>query len=174
MQVRQLERPTPSGLLVGDAQAAERAVRRTLRAQVGRLERELGSAVCTASPRAPMVASGVRHAGPRLLSLGELEVLRDDLAARLHAVRAAAAEAAERQASARALVEGMLADPPAHPWVRVSNEDLGLPGCTRWHVRPRLGLVGMLAGWWRVKISSGCPLPGGSRPAPRPRTRRAA
>jgi hypothetical protein len=27
-----------------------------------------------------------------------------------------------------------------------------------WHVRPRLGLVGMLAGWWQVKLSSGCPL----------------
>jgi hypothetical protein len=25
-------------------------------------------------------------------------------------------------------------------------------------VRPRLGLIGMLAGWWHVKLSSGCPL----------------
>jgi hypothetical protein len=25
-------------------------------------------------------------------------------------------------------------------------------------VRPRLGLIGMLMGWWRVVISSGCPL----------------
>jgi hypothetical protein len=27
-------------------------------------------------------------------------------------------------------------------------------------VRPRLGLIGMLMGWWQVKLSSGCPLPG--------------
>jgi hypothetical protein len=25
-------------------------------------------------------------------------------------------------------------------------------------VRPRLGLIGMLCGWWQVKLSSGCPL----------------
>jgi hypothetical protein len=25
-------------------------------------------------------------------------------------------------------------------------------------VRPRLGLIGMLMGWWQVKLSSGCPL----------------
>jgi hypothetical protein len=28
-------------------------------------------------------------------------------------------------------------------------------------VRPRLGLIGMLMGWWQVKLSSGCPLAGG-------------
>jgi hypothetical protein len=52
----------------------------------------------------------------------------------------------------------MLLDPGAHRWVRVSNADIGEPGCKTWHVVPRLGLVGMLAGWWHVKISSGCPL----------------
>ena len=38
--------------------------------------------------------------------------------------------------------------------------DVGEPGCGRWHSRPRLGLIGMLMGWWRVKVSSGCPLAG--------------
>ena len=51
----------------------------------------------------------------------------------------------------------MLADPPAHKWRRLSNADLGLPGCTIYHVRPRAGLLGMLMGWWQVKISGGCP-----------------
>jgi hypothetical protein len=51
----------------------------------------------------------------------------------------------------------MLADPPAHKWLRLSNADLGLPGCTTYHVRPRAGLLGMLMGWWQVKISGGCP-----------------
>ena len=27
-----------------------------------------------------------------------------------------------------------------------------------WYVKPRLGLIGMLMGWWEVKLSSGCPL----------------
>jgi hypothetical protein len=53
----------------------------------------------------------------------------------------------------------MLADPAAHRWERVTREDLGEPGCGGWHVRPRAGLLGMLAGWWEVKLSSGCPLP---------------
>jgi hypothetical protein len=39
----------------------------------------------------------------------------------------------------------------------VSNEELGEPGCTRFQVRPRLGLLGMLMNWWRVVVSSGCP-----------------
>ena len=32
-----------------------------------------------------------------------------------------------------------------------------------WQVRPRLGLIGMLMGWWQVKLSSGCPLRRGPR-----------
>jgi hypothetical protein len=52
----------------------------------------------------------------------------------------------------------MYADPPAHRRVRLRNADLGLPGCTTYEVAPRLGIVGMLAGWWHVKVSSGCPL----------------
>jgi hypothetical protein len=52
----------------------------------------------------------------------------------------------------------MLLAPERFKWVRVTNEELGETGCKSWHVRPRLGLIGMLAGWWHVKISSGCPL----------------
>ena len=51
--------------------------------------------------------------------------------------------------------------------MRVGAADVGEPGCGVWHVRPRLGLIGMLMGWWQVKLSSGCPLAEGrlSRPA---------
>jgi hypothetical protein len=142
----------------------ERAARAELRRQIGRLEHTLGQAVF----EGPVVAEAARipaGAGspttvvaPRMLSLGELERLRDDLVARLDAVRAAAAAEGERHALARGLLEAMLADPPAHPWVRVRNEDLGLPGCTTYQVRPRLGPIGMLMDWWQVKVSSGCPL----------------
>jgi hypothetical protein len=136
----------------------ERAARRTLRAQIAHLERDLGAAVIAAYPRLPAGTARVSHAGPRLLGLEELERTRDDLAGRIAEVRAQAAAQGERQAEARVLIERMLLDPGRYKWVRVCNEDIGETGCKNWHVRPRLGLIGMLAGWWHVKISSGCPL----------------
>ena len=136
----------------------ERAARRTLRAQIARLEHELASAVIATYPRLPVEPATQSHGGPRLLGLGELERTRDDLAARLAQVRERAARQGERQAEARVLIERMLLAPREHKWIRVSNADIGEPGCKNWHVVPRLGLVGMLAGWWHVKISSGCPL----------------
>ena len=136
----------------------ERAARRTMRAQIARLERDLGAAVIAAYPRLPAGTARVSHHGPRLLGLEELERVRDDLADRLSDVRAQAAAQADRQEEARLLIERMLLDPGAYRWVRVANACIGEPGCKHWHVRPRLGLIGMLAGWWHVKISSGCPL----------------
>jgi hypothetical protein len=136
----------------------ERAARRALRAQIARLERELASAVIAAYPHLPAGAATSSHAGPRLLGLGELERTRDELAGGLADVREQAARQGELQAEKRLLIERMLLDPGAYKWVRVCNADLGEPGCKNWHVVPRLGIVGMLAGWWHVKISSGCPL----------------
>jgi hypothetical protein len=145
----------PTGVLV---ELDERAARRTLRAQIARLDRDLGTAVLAAYPRLPVNAPASTHAGPHVLSLGELERVRDELADRLAGVGALSAAQAERQAEKRLLLERMLLDPARHKWVRIANEDIGQPGCKHWHVRPRLGLIGMLAGWWHVKISSGCPL----------------
>ncbi len=136
----------------------ERAARRTLRSQIARLERDLGAAVIAAYPRLPAGRASTSHGGPRLLGLEALERVRDDLASRLADVRAQAAAQGERQEEARLLIERLLLDPGAYRWVRVSNADIGEPGCKHWHVRPRLGVIGMLAGWWHVKISSGCPL----------------
>jgi hypothetical protein len=134
----------------------ERAARRTLRDQIAHLEREHAAALIAA--RLPAGSPGVRVSGPRLLGLGDLERIRDDLAGRVAAVREQAARQGERQAAKRVLIERMLLHPGEYKWVRVSNADIGEPGCKNWHVVPRLGLVGMLAGWWHVKISSGCPL----------------
>jgi hypothetical protein len=134
----------------------ERAARRTLRDQIAHLEREHAAALIAA--RLPAGRAGVRISGPRLLGLGELERIRDDLAGRVADVRERAARQGERQAAKRVLIERMLLHPGEYKWVRVSNADIGEPGCKNWHVVPRLGLVGMLAGWWHVKISSGCPL----------------
>jgi hypothetical protein len=137
----------------------EAAARRELRAQIARLEKELSQALAATYPpvsaRRPMVA----HGGPRLLGLEPLERTRDTLAARVSDVRRRAGEQRAKQAEARARLAAMLQDPPAHKGERVSSEELGLPGCTVYAVRPRLGPVGVLTNWWRVKVSSGCPLP---------------
>jgi hypothetical protein len=145
--------------LIRDASVAtsERAARRTLRDQIARLERELSAIAVATHPRLHGGPPVPALAGPRLLSLGELERIRDALAARLTTLRAAAAAQAAQHAVALRELEQMLADPPAHRWERISNADLGRPGCTTYHVRPRAGLLGMLMGWWQIKISGGCP-----------------
>jgi hypothetical protein len=140
------------------ATAPERAARADLRAQIGRIERELAQLAAATYPRLPDVPVPGTARGPRVLGLGELERVRDGLARRLTLQRSAAADQAARQADARALLERMYVDPPAHRRVRLVNADLGLPGCTAYEVVPRAGVVGMLAGWWHVKVSSGCPL----------------
>jgi hypothetical protein len=135
-------------------QCDERAARGTLRDQIARLEREHAAlAAVSRHPSAPLPSL----AGPRLLSLGELERVRDALALRVADLGSEAEARAARQTVAEAELEAMLADPPGHKWKRLANADLGLPGCTTYHVRPRAGLLGMLMGWWVVKISGGCP-----------------
>src|SRR5437763_609314 len=147
----------------------ELAARRSLRRQIDRLERELSDAFVTAYSLGGL---GDPPAGtcrdPRLLDLGELERVRDELAERLRSARVTIAERAEIQAANRAYLERMLLEPEKHRFARIACRDVGEPGCGVWQVRPRLGLIGMLMGWWQVKLSSGCPLAGGRALAARP------
>jgi hypothetical protein len=138
----------------------EHAARSDLRAQIARLERDLQATLVATFPHggADVALAPRRMAGPRVLSLGELESLRDRLADRLGAARAQVAEQADRQEEARRLLERMLLAPGRYRFARVRNADLGEGGCGVWQVRPRMGLIGMLCGWWQVKLSSGCPL----------------
>jgi hypothetical protein len=115
----------PVTLVVPDAE-----VRRSLRAQIARLESQL--------PPGP----GRRGRGARLLSVDELERIRDDLVTRIQERRFTGGEEQER---ARRLREEMLLDPAAHVGVSVSNAEVGEPGCTRW------------SSWFRLRISGGCP-----------------
>ncbi len=147
---------------------AERAARRSLRLQIVRLERELADAFVTAFQMGGLELGHGGGGQPHLLSLGELERVRDELAERLHGARLAIAERAEVHAANRVCLERMLLEPGKYRFARISREDIGEPGCGAWEVRPRLGLIGMLMGWWQVKLSSGCPLPKGRGPAPRP------
>jgi hypothetical protein len=137
----------------------EAGARRALRDQIARLERELAAVLASTYPRIAAHPEPARPRAPRLLDLGQLERTRDALAARLGDVQRRAAEQADAQSAARARLQAMLADPPAHKGERIANAELGLPGCTTYAVLPRLGPVGLLTNWWRVKVSSGCPLP---------------
>jgi hypothetical protein len=143
---------------------AERGARRTLRAQIAKLERELAGAFVTAWPMGGLPHHSSPRTEPRLLDLGELERIRDELTERLHAARVTIAEQAEVQAANRLYLERMLLEPARYRFARVSRQDIGEPGCGVWQVRPRLGLIGMLMGWWEVKLSSGCPLAWGHGP----------
>ncbi len=145
----------------------ERGARRALRAQIAKLERELAEIVAEgfphiASPARPRASArrGLDGA-PCLLDLGRLERTRDELAGDVQAVRRATAQRAELETRARELLEAMRREPARYKFVRLPVRDLGEGGCGVWEVRPRLGLLGMLAGWWQVKLSSGCPLAAG-------------
>jgi hypothetical protein len=109
---------------------ADADVRRSLRAQIAKLEAQL--------PPGP----GRRDRGARLLGVGDLERVRDDLVRRIQERRFTGGEEQERK---RRLREEMLLDPAAHFGVSVGNAEVGEPGCTRW------------TSWFRVRISGGCP-----------------
>jgi hypothetical protein len=148
----------PLVTLLPSVEVDERPARESLRGQIAKLERDLSQALADARPGEGPGRPAVRARGPRLLSLGELERVRDDLADRLRTLRRDIAGRAEREAENRLLLERMLLEPERHRWVRVTQAEVGEPGCGAYQVRPRLGPIGMLAGWWQVKLSSGCPL----------------
>lgn len=142
----------------------EAAVRRTLRDQIAHLEDDLSGLVLSAWPATiPVGTAGASSRGAALLSLAQLEQARDALAARAAAARRVLDERGRLQEEARRAREEMLLDPAAYPFARVTNEAVGEPGCRDWHVRPRFGLLGMIMRWWRVVVSSGCPLAGAAR-----------
>jgi uncharacterized small protein (DUF1192 family) len=140
-------------------EADERAARRTLREQIARLEAQLADALATAFAtrgEVPFTVTGAH--GPRVLGIAELERVRDDLATRLSDARRELTRRGIEQERARVRLERMLLAPGEHKFARVAAAELGEGGCGVYQVRPRLGLIGMLAGWWHVKLSSGCPL----------------
>ena len=151
----------------------ERAARRTLRAQIAKLERELAGLVADGFPHivqpVPAGAPGEPAVAEAcLLNLEQLERTRDEMAGRLQQARRIVAERSELERASNELLERMRRDPVRYRFVRLPVRDLGEGGCGVWEVRPRLGLIGMLAGWWQLKLSSGCPLPRGrasARPA---------
>jgi hypothetical protein len=151
----------------GECAVAEGAARRTLRTQVARLEREHSGLLVSAFPHivaAPVAVSSGTAAlaappvrAPRLLGLSELERTRDALVGRVAGVRAQLAERAALERRSRDLLRRAREDPRRYKFLRIAVADLGEGTCGAWEVRPRFGPIGMAAGWWQLKLSSGCP-----------------
>jgi len=118
-------------LLAPETVAPDRAVRAELRRQIARLEADL--------PPGPGHATA---GGARVLSVEELERVRDDLVQKLQERRFTGGEEQDRK---RRLCEEMLLNPKEHRGAVVRNEEIGEPGCTRWFA------------WFRVVVSGGCP-----------------
>jgi hypothetical protein len=148
-------------LLDVDVVVDELPARHELRRQIGYLEQELAGLLGEAFGRVRLDCTVAAPATePRVLDLGALERLRDDLAERVAEARLTLAEQARVETANRQLLRELIAAPADFKWVRISRDDIGEPGCGHWHSRPRLGPIGMLMGWWRVRVSSGCPLAG--------------
>lgn len=144
-------------------------MRRDLRRQIASLEHQLAELFATAFPRRGINYAVAAAGGPRILGVAELEDVRDGLAVRLREAQDELATRTYVEERNRETLERMIAEPGRFHWLRISNEDIGDRGCKHWHARPRWGPIGMLMNWWRVKLSSGCPLARGrGRPRPRP------
>jgi hypothetical protein len=154
----------PEGLETALYEHDERAARADLRRQIAAMELVLARLFGSAFPRKGIDFAVAGMGGPRLLSVDELERVRDGLAGRIEDVRGRLHDAAYVEEKNRELIDEMTADPASHRWVRVNSADIGEPGCKHWHSTPKWGPLGLLLGWWRVKISSGCPLAKGLRP----------
>jgi len=154
--------------------ATERRLRDDLRRQIALLERRLGELFAAAFPRHGIEFAVAGVGGPRVLGIAELEGVRDALALRLRDAETEVARRGRIEERNRQRLEAMLAAPEEYRWLRISAREIGEPSCRTWTSEPRLGVVGMLMGWWRVKVSSGCPLASGrGDPSPLPpRTRR--
>jgi hypothetical protein len=167
LESHNVSEPVPPEVLTGPRTAervlAERRVRAELRRQIALLERRLGELFAAAFPRKEIewrVGSGAY--GPRVLGVAELEAVRDALAGRLREAEAEVARRGRIEERNRQLLEEMIAAPERHRGLLISAADIGESSCRTWRSAPRLGLIGMLMGWWRVKISSGCPLATGA------------
>lgn len=136
----------------------QRGARRELRRQIARLEAELAAYPRELQP--PPSPEERPHHGGRIAGVAELEATRDELLDRVAQVREADARRERRHSKARGKVEEMVRDPEGHKWHWVSSAETGDPGCKEWRVTPRFGPVGAAMGWWRVKVSGGCPLAG--------------
>ena len=95
--------------------------------------------------------------GPRLLGIGELEALRDELAARLEDTRQTLRDRTRVERRNVERIEEMVAAPERFKWVRISNEDIGEPGVQALAfapaLRPDRHADGLVAGQDLLRLS---------------------
>ncbi len=139
----------------------ERRLRDSLRRQIGLLERRLGEVFAASFPRKGIEFGVAAAGGPRVLGVAELERVRDGLVVRLREAEGELVRRGRIEEQNRAMLEEMLVAPERYRGYRITAHDIGEPSCRTWTSEPRFGLLGMLMGWWRVKVSSGCPLASG-------------
>ena len=145
--------------LVPRTRPDERAARRSLLDQVSRLEAELASLFCSTWPRKGFEWDVPGRGGPApALARPSSRSSATTWPPACSTAAAPSPTAPTSRSSNRRLIEEMLLEPERHKWTRVSNEDIGEPGCKHWHVRPRMGVIGMLTAGGTWSISSGCPL----------------
>jgi DNA-binding transcriptional regulator YhcF (GntR family) len=130
-------------------------VRRELRRQIEKLEISLAAYPDSLRPPGPPPVTPLQ---PHVAGAGELEHSRNRLVDRVAEFGALAEARSVQRLESRLRLEEILDAPADHKWQRVDTGHLGEPGCRNWHAVPRLSVIGMLLGWWRVKVSSGCPL----------------
>src|SRR5262249_15037706 len=114
--------PAPPPLRTG---LDEAAARRSLREQIAKLERDLGAVFASAYPRRGLEWQGASPGGPRVLGVGDLEQVRDALAARLEDARRTLRDRAYVERKNLDRIEEMIAEPARFKWVRISNADIG-------------------------------------------------
>jgi len=132
-------------------------LRGELRSQIARLEAEYAAANARLNRPADTTTPS---SAPRLLTASELESVRDQLVSRFLDVQGELRELEiekMRHGEQRDLLRRMHDEPARHRWTTITTRDIGEPGCRRWEARPILGVIGLLSGWWRVRVSSGCP-----------------
>ncbi|MEA2449796.1 MAG: hypothetical protein QOG63_1728, partial [Thermoleophilaceae bacterium] len=113
----------------GTTEVDESAARRQLRQQVAHLEGELGALFCSAYPRKGFDWNVPARGGPRLLSIADLEEMRDALADRLQRNRRMLGDRTYVEELNRRRIEEMMLAPEEHKWVRIQNADIGEKGC---------------------------------------------
>jgi hypothetical protein len=146
----------------------DRRAREDLRRQIASLEQQLADLFATAFPRRGIPVNVAAAGGPRVLGVPELEAVRDSLVVRLREAQTELGRRTYAEERNRETLERMIAAPSRFRWLRISNEDIGERGCKHWHATPKWGPIGLFLNWWRVKLSSGCPLARGRGPRPRP------
>ena len=131
-----------------------KALRKELRRQIARIEREIATYVRhdRREPPPQRVPSAVPTA--RVASVEDLQRTRSELIDRLLRLRKEAERRGAREQRARSHVEGMVDDPAAHRGEVVTIAEAGDPDRTTWRVVPRYGPFGAILGWWRVEARS--------------------